>query len=212
MGAARAPRRGGDVAAHGTAPTAERILDVAERLAQTRGYNGFSYADVAAELELTTAALHYHYAGKAALGRALVDRYAGRFADALAAADAQGGDGARRLARYTELYVEVFRNGRLCLCGMLAAEYQTLPPAIQAAVVEFFDRSERWLAGVLAAGRRDRSLRFHGTARDAARDIVSDLEGVMLLARVRDDPALFQSAVARLLRSFRPRGGPQSVP
>jgi TetR/AcrR family transcriptional regulator, transcriptional repressor for nem operon len=207
MGAARAPRQGGEVATHGTAPTAERILDVAERLAQTRGYNGFSYADVAAELGLTTAALHYHYAGKAELGRALVDRYAGRFADALTAADAGGGDAARRLARYTELYVEVVRHGRLCLCGMLAAEYETLPPAMQAAVVEFFDQSERWLARVLAEGRRDGSLRFHGSARDAARDIVSDLEGAMLLARVRDDPAHFQSAVARLLRSFRPRSG-----
>ena len=31
------------------------ILDVAERLVQTRGFNGFSYADVASELKITTA-------------------------------------------------------------------------------------------------------------------------------------------------------------
>ena len=42
---------------------------------QTRGYNAFSYADVAAELNLTKAALHYHFAGKAELGEALVTRY-----------------------------------------------------------------------------------------------------------------------------------------
>jgi len=30
--------------------TPARILDVAERLAQRRGFNGFSYADVAADL------------------------------------------------------------------------------------------------------------------------------------------------------------------
>ena len=30
--------------------TADRILDVAERLVQTRGFNRFSYADIAAEL------------------------------------------------------------------------------------------------------------------------------------------------------------------
>ena len=31
--------------------TASRILDVAERLVQSRGFNAFSYADVAGELE-----------------------------------------------------------------------------------------------------------------------------------------------------------------
>ena len=64
--------------------TATQILDVAERLVQVRGFNGFSYADVAAELKITKAALHYHFAGKAELGEALVARYAARFADTLA--------------------------------------------------------------------------------------------------------------------------------
>ena len=69
------------------ANTATRILDVAERLVQTRGFNGFSYADIAAELGITKASLHYHFAGKAELGEALIVRYGERFADALAAID-----------------------------------------------------------------------------------------------------------------------------
>ena len=70
--------------------TAARILDVAEVLVQTRGFNGFSYADIAAEMNITKAALHYHFAGKAELGEALISRYAARFADALAAVDSAG--------------------------------------------------------------------------------------------------------------------------
>ena len=58
------------------ADTASRILDVAERLVQLSGFNGFSYADVAAELRITKASLHYHFAGKAELGEALIARYA----------------------------------------------------------------------------------------------------------------------------------------
>ncbi len=42
-------------------PAATAILDVAEQLAQTRGYNGFSYADIAAQLGVTKASLHYHF-------------------------------------------------------------------------------------------------------------------------------------------------------
>src|SRR2546421_262559 len=54
------------------AGTAGRILDVAERLVQLRGFNGFSYGDVASELKVTRASLHYHFHGKAELGQALI--------------------------------------------------------------------------------------------------------------------------------------------
>src|SRR2546425_1165151 len=63
--------------------TAQRILDVAERLVQTQGFNGFSYADIAAELGITKASLHYHFATKAALGSALITRYGAEFGRAL---------------------------------------------------------------------------------------------------------------------------------
>ncbi len=53
-----------------TAGTATAILDVAERLVQARGFNGFSYADIAVELGLTKAALHYHFSGKGPWARA----------------------------------------------------------------------------------------------------------------------------------------------
>jgi AcrR family transcriptional regulator len=56
----------------GEAGTAARILDVAERLVQTRGFNGFSYADVAGELGVTKASLHYRFPGKAERGEALI--------------------------------------------------------------------------------------------------------------------------------------------
>jgi len=52
-----------------TSEAAKAILDVAEQLAQTKGYNGFSYADIAAQLGLTKASLHYHFPSKAELGR-----------------------------------------------------------------------------------------------------------------------------------------------
>lgn len=49
--------------------TRAAILDIAERLVQERGFNGFSYADVAVELGITKAALHYHFPGRPSWGR-----------------------------------------------------------------------------------------------------------------------------------------------
>src|SRR5688572_32720732 len=104
---------------------AEAILDIAEQLAQTRGYNGFSYADIAARLGVTKASLHYHFASKAELGRALIARYHEVFGAALDAIDLRPVQPPVKLQQYVELYDGVMRNDRMCLCGMLAAEYTT---------------------------------------------------------------------------------------
>jgi TetR/AcrR family transcriptional repressor of nem operon len=183
----------------GDSDTATRILDIAERLAQMRGFNGFSYADIAAELGISKASLHYHFATKADLGEALIGRYAARFSEALAAIDAGTPAAPAKLRDYADLYADVLRSQRMCLCGMLAAEYPTLPDAMQASVVSFFDQNEAWLQHVLEQGRRDGSLQFTGSSRDVARMIVSCLEGAMLVARPYGDVPRFQDAAASLM-------------
>jgi TetR/AcrR family transcriptional repressor of nem operon len=179
--------------------TAERVLDVAERLVQVRGFNGVSYADVAAELGLTKAALHYHYATKAELGEALIDRYTTRFAAALADIDSRLSDAPSKITAYSAIYLDVVRDQRMCLCGMLAAEYQTLPRPMQQAIVRFFDINETWLEGVLDEGRRAGTLRHLGSARSAAQIVIGTLEGAMLVARLHDDPARLEIAADQLL-------------
>src|SRR5580704_6443888 len=163
--------------------TATQILDVAERLVQVRGFNGFSYADVAAELKITKAALHYHFAGKAELGEALISRYAARFTQALAGVETRTTESSARLDAYADLYLEVLREQRMCLCGMMAAEYETLPNPMKHAIIRFFEENERWLARVLGQGRREGTLTFTGPPKETARMIVSGLEGAMLVAR-----------------------------
>ncbi len=184
--------------------TASRILDAAEALVQTRGFNGFSYADVAAELKITKAALHYHFAGKAELGEALIARYAARFGAALTAVDDADTQPAEKLEAYARLYLDVLRNQRMCLCGMLAAEYQTLPEPMRAAVLRFFDANETWVEDVLERGKAAGSLRFEGTARDTARTIVGSLEGAMLVARPYGDLERFEAAARNILASLAP--------
>ena len=181
------------------AGTAERALDVAEALAQTRGFNGFSYAHVAAELGITKASLHYHFPGKAELGEALIVRYAERFASALARIDAERPRARERLEGYVGLYADVLGKRRMCLCGMLAAEYQTLPVRMADAIIRFFDANQAWLTGVLELGRADGTLSFTGSAQDAAQAVLGTLEGAMLLARPYDDLARFHAAASRLL-------------
>ncbi len=182
---------------------ASQILDAAEALVQTRGFNAFSYADVAHELGCTKAALHYHFASKSELGEALLTRYSERFLEALTLIEEASQDGPTRLRAYTDLYLDVLRQRRMCLCGILAAEYATLPEVMQQIVLHFFDANETWLTSVLHEGQQAGTLTFHGPALETARVIVSSLEGALLVARPFDDLERFRSAADHLVDGLR---------
>lgn len=90
----------------------------------------------------------------------------------------------------------------MCMCGILAAEYQTLPEPMRIAVIRFFDDNQAWLTGVLEQGLADKSLSFSGPAEDIAQSILSTLEGAMLVARPYGDLAKFNSTAHQLLGSL----------
>ena len=186
--------------------TAMRILDVALRLVQVQGFNAFSYADVSAELRITKASLHHHFPTKAALGKALITRYTESFLAALTGIDAGGGDPLSKLRDYAEIYVSVLRQERMCLCGMLAADFETLPKPMRASVTEFFRLNEEWLSRVLDEGRRAGALRFEGAPAATAAFLVSSLEGAMLVARSFGGVAKLESVVETLLTSLGVKG------
>ena len=182
--------------------TAERILDIAERLVQTRGFNGFSYADIATELGITKASLHYHFQSKAELGNALISRYARTFADALGGIERDVPGAPAKLQAYAELYAGVLQGKRMCMCGILAAEYQTLPAPMRTGIIRFFDDNQRWLTDVLEQGQADATLHFRGSADDLAQSILSTLEGAMLVARPYGDVGRFNVTAQQLLKSL----------
>jgi TetR/AcrR family transcriptional regulator, transcriptional repressor for nem operon len=183
-------------------PTPDRVLDLAEELVQTRGFHGFSYGDIAGGLGITRAALHYHYRGKAELGAALIDRYHGRFSARLDEIDATATSYAERLQHYVDIYRGVFGNGRMCLCGMLAAEFVTLDEPLREALLAFFDTNYGWLADTLQAGREAGEIAFVGESRETAELLVSTLEGAMLLNRPAGNLDRFEDIVTRLLAQF----------
>jgi TetR/AcrR family transcriptional repressor of nem operon len=182
-----------------SADTPQRALDVAERLVQTRGFNGFSYADIAASLGITKASLHYHFPTKAELGRRLIERYESRFLEVLAAIDRSGVDAREKLRRYAAIYTDVLRANRMCLCGMLASDYATLAKPVKDGVKHFFDRNEQWLVTVLEAGRKAGTLRFAGPPAVVAQTLVGALEGAMMLARSYGQVARFEAVAERLI-------------
>jgi TetR/AcrR family transcriptional repressor of nem operon len=111
-----------------------------------------------------------------------------------------------KLRSYASLYSRVLRDDRMCLCGMMAADYATLPEPMKSAVTRFFEANELWLAAVLEQGRASGDLRFSGAPLNVARLLVGSLEGAMLVARSFGDVSRFESISDWLLADLENAG------
>lgn len=184
--------------------TATQILDAAQDLVQRRGYNAVSYADLAEALDLTTAAIHYHFPSKADLGEALVARYRQQNAEIRTAIWDEENTLRDRLTRYVEGYVDILEGGGLCLCGVLAADDATLPDPVRQEVRQFFAEQEDWLTAVIGATHDDGAgLAGYDTPRQVAQLLLAAIEGAMLTIPDRN-PDANRTALRRLIDTIAP--------
>jgi len=184
--------------------TAEKVLDVAQEMVQTRGYNGFSFRDIAEAVGIKSASVHYYYPSKADLGVALVVRYHEAFAGELAAIRDRCPSATKRLKAFIDLFRRTLTDNRLCLCGMLGAEKGGLPDSVNAEVRVFFAHCADWLVAVLKEGRAGGEIEFRGTPQVMADQLIALLEGAMVMARSLDDFDRFDRATAAFLRILKP--------
>lgn len=172
--------------------TAEAILDRAEEAIRTGGYGSFSFREIAGQIGIKSASVHYHFPTKAHLGVAVASRYRNRFAQALDDIDEAHSEASDRLAAYIGIYRLEMQQGsnRMSICMMLAAEKESLPEEIQSCVTAFYRMNLEWLARVLTATGQSPDL-----AARRARQILALLQGALLGAKTLADEHYFEAAV-----------------
>jgi len=186
-----------------TNDTRTAILDAAQDLLQTRGYNAFSIKDLAERIGIRTSSIHYHFPTKADLCRALIARHRRLVGEVLAGIDRDVTDPRRKLERFASVFQDTIDAGnRMCPFGMLAAESETLDGGSCDELRGAFQDMESWLKSVLARARASGQLSYSGSAVDEARLILSTLEGAMLVSRTHQDPKRFAAVARRLLAKF----------
>jgi TetR/AcrR family transcriptional repressor of nem operon len=183
--------------------TRSQILDVAEQLAQSRGFNAFSYRDIAQQVGIRPPSIHYHFASKDDLGVSLVERYRNNFAEGRTRIDRRAKSAGDRLRRFAGLFRNtLMHENRICLCGMLSAEFATLTPAIQKQVRLFWKDNEHWLTNTLDDGQASGALKLKGDTSARAKLFLAGLEGAMLAARVAGDLSHFDDILDVLLKDL----------
>ena len=174
-------------------PTAAQIVASARSLLATRGYNGFSYADIAQAVGISKPSIHHHFPSKAALVRRVVEAYRAEALVGMAALRQQVPDPVARLQAWTRYWQACLREGTLpfCICAMLATEMPAIPDEVGGVVRGHFDDLSGWLAGLLAEGARAGRFRLAAAAPTEALMLMASLHGAMISARAYQDPALF---------------------
>lgn len=183
-------------------PILTQLMDVAQSLVQTRGYNAMSYRDLADEVGIKTSSIHYYFPTKEDLGNALLVRYRTAFKGVIAMIDAEVTDPKLKLERYVDLFVDTARTGKICLGGMFATDSSTLPASMQEEIKRFYAENEAWLAGVCKQGRDAGKFSFDGPPRIKAEILFSMLEGVLIAARLFKEERRLLSAGEWILSSL----------
>ena len=170
----------------------EAILAAARRIAQARGYGGLNFRDLADQVGIKAASVYYHFPSKADLGAAVAKRYREDNAAALEVLAAETGDAAVSLKRYPETFRFALTNdNRMCLASFMAAEYDDLPEPIRAEIRAFADVNVAWLAARVTEAK----VVDAGQSQARARAIFAAISGAQLMARSRDDIALFDHII-----------------
>lgn len=157
--------------------TRAALLRETERLLRTRGYRGFSFADLADAVGIRKPTVHHHFASKEALGNALVADYLLRFECVLSEIEVTNATAIDRLRAYAAIFESSFEEGLLPLCCALAVERCSLPQSMQLQVRDFFRLHLNWLTRVIEDGVPDRRFANGKTADRFAVSLLSALEG-----------------------------------
>ncbi|MEM7384244.1 MAG: TetR/AcrR family transcriptional regulator [Verrucomicrobiota bacterium] len=172
--------------------TATRILDAAETMIRDGGYYGFSFRQIADQLSIKSASVHYHYPTKEALAAAVADRYTERFLQALGQPEVDGA-----LLHYVSLFKQALKSdGRACLCCILAGEAGKIPESLCKTLRGFRDKNIVWLEKAVGHHDPDRGEK---QCQEAAVALFSGLEGGMTFAALHGQPDHFDEVVSSLL-------------
>lgn len=172
--------------------TRELILSAATRAAQAHGYGGLNFRDLAQNVGIKSASIHYYFPSKADLGAAVARRYWEDAAAALEVLSKEAQDPIACLRRYPDTFRAALQNNnRMCLGSFMAAEYDDLPDVVAKEVQVFADVNVAWIARQLTAA----SLITVEKSQQRARAIFAAIAGAQLLARSRSDISFYDLAI-----------------
>lgn len=166
----------------------QELLKAAEDKVRQGGYSNFSFRELAADVGIKSASVHYHFPTKADLGAELAKQYTDSFMQALGDPEIIIEQGKNPIEAYVGLFKKaLIVDKKMCLCGLLGAESDCLPDKVKLETQRFFEQNLAWLKQAHQLGKSITSEQ----AQLLAMRTVSLLEGAMMVSKAINDNELF---------------------
>ncbi|SIN41630.1 TetR/AcrR family transcriptional regulator [Micromonospora cremea] len=183
-----------------TSDARNKILDAAAVLIEQRGYSALGVAAICATAGVPKGSFYYFFESKQALARTVIDEHWASQRRQWEQLLGSGRDPLRRLRDLFEATEEVQRTGQQkagvvagCLFGNLALELSNQAEEIRRRLQEIFEAQIDLIELVVVEAKESGLAGPSVDTREAARSIVAQIEGRVLLAKLLNDPAQLET-------------------
>jgi len=162
--------------------TKDKIIETGNKLLSEKGYNAFSYADIAKTINIKTSSIHYHFPSKADLCLAIIETHRQRILNLKnSQMELSAEEKLRGLFGY---YLFLIDRQQICLTGTLASDYSSLDEKVTEKLKEFNKTILSHTADLLQSGAERKE--FHGieNCRMKAMELLSMLVGLAQIGRL----------------------------
>ncbi|WP_454766228.1 TetR/AcrR family transcriptional regulator [Cupriavidus campinensis] len=181
-----------------TQPVREQLLEHTLVLIRRRGFNGFSYRDLAELVGVKTSSIHYYFPSKDDLVLEAVKEYSARIVERLRNIDPE-----LPVLEQARQYLEPLRatcgSDQICLAGMLSTEVLCLPEPVHQVLKDFYYINEAWLAKLLERGQKTRETPYPVPPEMLAQVIYGALQSGLIAARLFGTQERLEAAAETLL-------------
>lgn len=175
------------------------LLEAAQKACCRRGYDGFSYSDLAKDVGIRKPSIHHHFPTKADLIEALIAQYSDDFFSHLSDISQHAKPAGVQLWQYLDRYRDQLAGGsQLCLCVALSMNPDKLTDSCVDALNGFHAKSVKWLSGVFQLAERDGSITQIDRPQLEAIATLALVKGAQILSRAAGDITPYDVSVRRL--------------
>lgn len=177
----------------------EQALKSARFHLQTKGFNGFSFQDVADDLGIKKASLHYYFASKDQLGLELLSQYRQGFlawTEKTKLLNPQ-----EKIQNMIDFFVALSGGGKkICPIGALCADIHSLSPELKAQLQEFNQIQYEWLMELLKESQNQKIISREIDTEVASLAIISQIQGALQVARIKGGTSSIRKQIEGMFR------------
>ena len=181
--------------------TRETIIDTADQLIRSKGFNAFSFKDISNKIGIKTASIHYHFPTKSDLGIATIKEHIERF-EHLKKEFADKSP-LQKLNGFLSIYSQIKSENKVCLVGSLATDLNTVDHNIKSELQTFAELVLLWITEILAEGKKQKVFEFNTIPRTKALLIITNILAIVQLSRLTNDED-FEIVREAIIKDLRP--------